>query len=304
MTQWDNFRVFLAIAENITTRKAAAQLNLSHSTVARRVDQLEKDLNTTLCIRVADGFRLTSAGANLYHSLQPIAKKIELLQQKFAEGRDELAGSIKLTLPYLLATRLLFSDILIFQERYPQIRLQVLATDAIVDLNEGTADLAIRFTNNPPQDLVGRKIGTVFQAAYATQQYINKMQSSDEGITWIKPRKNMDLNQVEFYLSVRTEACQDLILSSIELQIQAALGHRGIAFVPCFIAQQHPELIQISNPLQRFDIWLLNCKEQRNNKQIKVLRDFLQECLRQNNGQDCKEIIDRLPNKQPLTHEL
>lgn len=275
MTNWENLRVFITIAEMPSTRKAAQHLNISHSTVARKIQQLEQDFNTSLCIRVADGYRLTASGHQLFEALQPVAKKISLIQQKFSEGRNDLAGSIKLTLPYLLATRVLFADILQFQELYPQIQLQILATDSLVDLNSGQADLAIRFTNSPPPDLIGRKAGAVYQAAYATPEYLACHLNEGNPITWIKPRKNISIEGVEFYFPVKKELSAEVVLNSIELQIQAAINNKGVAFVPCFIARLHPELQRISEPAQRFDIWFLHCKEQRKNQRIKVLRDFL-----------------------------
>ena len=169
---WDDLKIFLAVAEAPSMRAAAKQLKVSHTTVSRRIECLEESLGTRLFDRRSDGYRLTDAGQDLL----PIALQTDDSLHAFdrsVAGRDSaLEGQVCVTIPDALAVSLFMPLFLSFMDENPGIQIKVHDSLQIFDLSRREADVAIRFTNNPPDHLIGRRLGNMHQAAYATQDYV------------------------------------------------------------------------------------------------------------------------------------
>lgn len=173
MFDWNDVRHFLAVARTGSTLTASRELKLSQPTVARRVAALEQALGVTLFERRQAGYRLTEEG----EALVADAAAMETAALALADGAKararSLAGSVRLTCNEITATYHLAPILAEFRRSYPDIRVDIVVTETLVDLGRGEADVAIRATDRPEgPGVVARKLLDVPWVVYASSSYV------------------------------------------------------------------------------------------------------------------------------------
>ncbi|KUP91238.1 LysR family transcriptional regulator [Tritonibacter horizontis] len=151
--------LILQAFETQTTYSAAARaLAVSHTTVARKIRELEQHYGACLIERIGDRAVLTAEGEAAVRTAQAIRQELRALERRI-EGRDQgLFGDITLTTVDVLAWH--FMDRLsAFCRRYPEISLTVHAETAVRSLSRREAEVALRLTNAPEPYLYGKCIG-------------------------------------------------------------------------------------------------------------------------------------------------
>ena len=171
---WDDCRYFLTVAETGSLSAAARRLGQSHSTILRRLDKLEAALDARLFERFQSGYVLTATGEELLALLAPVGENMEEAARRIS-GRDAaLQGTIRVTTTDTLLHGLLLPAFTAFRQAHPGIRLQLTVANSFLNLTRRDADVAIRPTNTPPDNLVGRKLGSLQTAPYASKAYLER----------------------------------------------------------------------------------------------------------------------------------
>lgn len=270
---WDDYRFFLTLANAKSIRAAATQLGVSHSTVIRRLDNLEHSLDARLFERNAGTKNLTVAGEDVLRGAQEIEDSVQSIS-RLVTGRDsELAGVVKISMPEIFSCPSLFPDPIKFKALFPNIQLDVKQSYSIANLSKREADIAIRCTLSPPDDSVGRTVGKLFMASYATQAYIDKYQPYDNDskaqfLGWGNPKKWKPRHGLDHLTAIG-------FFDNIQLQIDLAKNSVGVASLPCIMADREPELVRLCKPEFFTDIWVLYHADLRHNSRVRVVRDYL-----------------------------
>lgn len=273
---WDDLKIFLAVAEAPSMRVAAKQLRISHSTVSRRIDALEADLDAKLFERRADGFRLTESGQDLL----PIALQTDESLHDFGRsviGRDSaLEGQVCVTIPDAAVVSLFMPLFQKFMQEHSGIQIKINDSLEVFDLSRREADVAIRFTNTPPEHLIGRCLGNVHQAAYATPAYVREHRPAQEGSTarwigWGTPDSRPEWIDSSPFPHLGLAGHFDNIL----IQHIATKRGAGIGYFPCFLGDPDPDLIRISDPIPSLEVWLLSHRDLRAAARMRALRQFI-----------------------------
>ncbi|VEB92232.1 LysR family transcriptional regulator [Klebsiella quasipneumoniae] len=140
---WDDARIFLAIARAGTLSGAADKMNMGIATVSRRLDRLEQALNVPLFSRHQSGYRLTDDG----EALLARAEALEYAGLAFGEAaqlQGHVAGVVRLATSDNLATHFILPSLKGLLDHYPELRVEVLSGVQPVNLHRRDADLAIR----------------------------------------------------------------------------------------------------------------------------------------------------------------
>ena len=185
---WDHLRVFLAVMRASSLRQAAESLGVSHPTIARRLDALEGSLGLQLFDRRSDGLHATPAAAELLATAQEVERSVHALRRRALGADPELRGSLRVTLPDIVATELLMPEIVGFCERHPQIDLALQIGYELADLDSREADVAIRSTrvgNSPAEHLTGRRVATIYRAIYGRPHQWIGWTSAAEDRAWV-----------------------------------------------------------------------------------------------------------------------
>lgn len=281
---WDDIRYFLTVSRSGSIRSAAAQLGVNHSTVSRRINQLEKQLGVRLFDKLPTGYLITPAGEEIIDYAIQIEEQTNALERQIF-GRDkELSGKLRVTLPEVLATHLLMPDFKLFSQSYPGIHIELVASDNEFSLSKREADVAIRVTNgSPPDHLIGRKLLTYSVSTYASPEYLKKENNLNEAITlnWLGWDDDVPIprwiKQSEFPdIPIKHQA------SHIAVQLVAARAGMGISTLPCFIADPDPQLVRIpgASVQPKRDIWLLTHQDLKQTARVKAFTHFMAEAIR------------------------
>lgn len=279
---WDDLRIFLALARADNIRAAANACGVSYSTISRRIDAFENQLSIRLFDRLPSGFVLTSTGEALLLHAECIEEQITEADRQIFGQESALKGPIKLSMVDALATDLLMSDLSDFTNLYPEIELEIDVGYTPMNLGRRESDLVLRFVQNPPEELVGRRLISCAIAPYAAPSYIE-----ETGFT-----QNMD-NKLGCWIGYQAGVAQPVwvknsqypnlpakgqILSLI-VQKEACKAGMGLAMLPCFLADPDKDLQrmgEVSFPA-RFNLWLLKHADLRSNARIRILSDFIAE---------------------------
>jgi len=275
---WDDIKVFLAIANTGGLKKAARVLDIHHSSCARRINALESDLGIALFDRLPGGYSLTQGGQELLRSAEQIQLGFNSIDRDLL-GKDlRIEGKLCLTLPNGFATHLLMPDLERFMSQYPDIDLELNMTYAFRDLASREADVAIRVENNPPDSLSGKRVGRIHLSAYASEHYLNNHNLIDEPqnchwlgwgdksrhLKWAGKNRHPDI-------PVKGNMYSDV------MQLAGVQNHMGIASLPCYMADVAPGVKRIphASVVAGHWVWVLAHKQMAKNARVKALIDFL-----------------------------
>lgn len=118
---WDDLRLFLAVARTGSISAAAKVLNVQHSTVSRRIRKLEEKLGARLIERKKSGYELTHAGEDVKQSAQRIETEMLYVDSAVLNKDSSLAGSLKITAINNMASTVLMPIFAAFSKANPQI---------------------------------------------------------------------------------------------------------------------------------------------------------------------------------------
>jgi DNA-binding transcriptional LysR family regulator len=280
---WDDYQYFLAVAGGGSVSAAARRLGQSHSTVLRRLDKLETALDVRLFERFQTGYVLTPNGEALQALLAPVAEGMQDIERKLGGQDAALQGTIRVTTTDTLMAVLL-PTLSAFRTRHPGIRLQVTVDNDFLNLSRRDADVAIRPTNTPPDNLVGRRLGTVRTAPYAAQAYLDRVPHDgrpDEDwarYDWVAPDESLaHLRQArwlrEHVPAERHAASVDSLLG-MAAAVEAGMG---AGMLLCLLADARPGLVRLAEPDPALDtdVWILTHPDLRRVNRIRLFTAFL-----------------------------
>src|SRR5262249_13162213 len=166
MLSWDDFRYVKAIADTRSLAGAAETLGVNHSTVFRRLGQIEQQLGSRLFERGRAGYSLTACGEEMVQLAARMGEDIVGFERKVT-GRDlRPSGELRITTSDLVLVHLLNAVLAGFRRAYPDIVVEIVASNQRLDLSRRDADIAVRATYQPPDSLWGRKVARIAWAVF------------------------------------------------------------------------------------------------------------------------------------------
>lgn len=186
MFDWNDLRYLLAIAREGSTLSAAKALGVSQPTVQRRLAALEERIGRKLVEHHPTGYRLTELGKALYPHAVDVERSVEAFQRQLMSAGEELTGTLRVTCPEGMASRLLAPVIEAFRQKHPELRVDLIMTDRRLDLAKGEAEVALRIHEPGDDHLIARRIANSPWAVFASQSYIKR-----HG----RPQRSEDLDQ-------------------------------------------------------------------------------------------------------------
>ncbi|WP_096086939.1 LysR family transcriptional regulator [Agaribacterium haliotis] len=275
---WHDIQFFLLVARSGSARAAASELQTSHSTVSRRIDQLEKALGVRLFDRGVGGYQLSDDGKSLLNYAQKAEANL-LDAEAELTGKDQtLAGVIHLTCPDVIATYLLLPELAEFCDSYPEIELNLHIGTNVLDIEKHEAELALRFVSiksELPENVIGRKLCAAASCFYARPDYIKNKLNRGQGrwLGWGQMQKSP--RWVGFSPHPELEAWHGL--ADGRLQLEAARAGMGMAHLPCFLGDNTQELQRLPGADTKHlnHIWMISNSKQRDVARLKVFKQFL-----------------------------
>lgn len=282
--EWEEVKSFAVVADAGSVRRAARALGVHHSTVSRRIDNLEHALGTKLFDRQPEGFVLNAAGEEFVTAVRDCGVRLNSAERSISGQDGDMSGVVTVTMAEPIAVHTFGPRLSEFTDKHPEIEVHMIATTSILDVSRREADIAIRIDNNPPQSLVGKRIITYNQTVYATQEYLDSQdfENDPETARWVAWDSDDDkfpewTKETEFS-KVPMWGC----FPGAAMQLSAAKGGLGLAMIPCFIGDREPLLVRATKrkPIKARDIWLLTHSDLRRTARIKAFMTFAEKVLR------------------------
>ena len=279
---WGHLEYFLAVARTGSLSGAAKLLCVNHSTVARRLEKLEQQLNVRLFNHLNSGYQLTDDGLALKKHAAQVEREINQIQGVFSGSETKLRGTLKISKPSsgLLNLAPLLAA---FHHRYPDINLVLTAGGERSEIARMEADVAIRLTNDPPEALVARKLGQLPINIFGNRAYLERAGTrSLADYDWVVWHADDSLLNMEPVLKREIPNARIVLrTSSYNELFEAVNAGIGVSLLsPLRLLKTH-QLQVISPSLHQFDlgVWLLSHPDLRNRERIRVFRDFMIEHL-------------------------
>lgn len=190
---WDDLRFFLAALEAGSLSAAAERLGVAQATVSRLIAGLEEQIGHVLFDRGREGLVPTDAAAALRPHAEAMASSAEEAAAALSGLEERPAGVVRLAVPPGVATDLVPPLLPILRQRYPDLRLCVLAGNKPVDLVRREADLALRSIRPEQGDLVFRRLPDMPIAAFASRAYVETLPpgAGPADVEWIQYSDDM-----------------------------------------------------------------------------------------------------------------
>lgn len=257
---WDDLRIALAIAQSGTLSGAAATLHVSHPTLSRRLQRIERRLGTRLFDRLPSGMRITSSGEEVRQLALRMHDEVAALERRIL-GRDlEEAGPVRLTAPDAVSEYLLPAVLGALCKSHPGLQLELLVSNDVLPLSQRTADIALRVTSRPGEALRGRQVGSIAMAVYASRRRVPRQGAATSRAPWVGFDASLACSGPGRWLA------QNVPDNAIRFRANTLLGaaqavKTGIGFgvLPCFIGSALPDVVRIGGTLPELTqpLWLL-----------------------------------------------
>ncbi|MFP2923763.1 LysR family transcriptional regulator [Pyxidicoccus sp. 3LG] len=237
---WDDLRVFVALARAGSLSAAARELRVSHATVGRRIAALEEALGRPLFDRRADGYVLTAEGAGVLELAADMEERAQGILRRTGQEAG-LTGTVRLTAPEPLAERFLIPRLAALHRRHPGIALEVVSDPRSLSLAKREADLAVRIARPQEGELVTRRLASLAYGVYAAPH--------GDTSAWVGLDDSL-AHLPEAKWLARHAAGARLVLRANTLtgQLAAARAGFGKALLPRWFADEEGGLIALPPP--------------------------------------------------------
>ncbi|PIE13773.1 MAG: LysR family transcriptional regulator [Rhodobacterales bacterium] len=284
---WDKLRIFHAVADAGSLTHAGDKLNLSQSAVSRQVRALEESLNVILFHRHARGLILTEQGELLFDATRAMAKRLDTATARIRDSEEEVFGELRVTTTTGFGTLWLAPRLPALYEKYPDLNIDLMLEERVLDLPMREADVAIRMKEPSQADLIRKRLMSVRMRLYATPQYVERHGTPETPGDLHKHRllcQNVTSAQVGAGAALVQHLMTYDLPSLLTINnyfgvLQAALNNLGIGVLPDYVTEEFPNLIRVLPEMESGEIpvFLAYPEELRPSKRIAAFRDFVQE---------------------------
>jgi DNA-binding transcriptional LysR family regulator len=249
--------VFVKVVEAGSFARAAGQLDMPKSTVSAKLSALERRLGVTLIQRTTRKLHVTDAGQEYYRQCVQALQQITSAEEHAARRQSIAQGSFRITAPIQSGVSLLLGAFSEFQNRCPEVNLEVILTERNVDLVSEGVDLALRVGELKDSSLISRKLGTMHFALFASPRYlkINGVPKSPKELKnhcclQFTPhgRRDWKLGGPKGTQTVPIE--RNMLINDLSLIKVLAVSGAGVALLPaffCHVETRSGKLVQILN---------------------------------------------------------
>ena len=282
---WDKLRIFHAVADAGSLTHAGDALHLSQSAVSRQIRALEESLNCTLFHRHARGLILTEQGELLFEATRSMRRRLDAATARIRDSADGIYGELRVTTTTGFGTIWLAPRLSRLYEQYPNLKIDLILAESVLDLPMREADVAIRMKEPSQADLIRRRLMDVTMRFYASKTYIDRhgmpetaealsrhrliaqntgSRQVSEGMKWIAPflaENDTGRLTVNNYFGI----------------LQTVKEGLGIGALPNYVIVGQPDLVPVL-PRERsapIPVYLAYPEELRQSKRIAAFRDFV-----------------------------
>lgn len=241
--------LFIKVAQLGSYTKAAQALKIPKSTVSTKIANLEKRLRSSLIHRTTRKISLTPIGQKFYDRCVINLENLRSAEEELVSDQKSPSGKLTLTAPTFLGSFLLPEILKEYNEKFPDVQVEIILTDKNVDLIDQGVDLAIRAGKLEDSTLLGKKISDTHFGLFVSQDYYkqNKLSSvrHPKDLKDYKclqftalGRKKWNLTHSQDKVSVSLPLNEDFICDDLFLLKEMTVSGCGISLLPIFMCHE------------------------------------------------------------------
>lgn len=282
-------QVFVEVARSGSFSATADKLDMSRAMVTRYVGTLEQWLGARLLQRTTRSVTLTDAGESCLRRSQQMLALMDDVQEETSGHDGALRGQLRITCSVSFAHAQMAAAVVDFLRMYPELKIDLNASEGALNLVEARIDLAIRISAEPDPNLIGRVLAPCASVLVASPEYLRAhgtpQQPADLGAhrclsyaNFGKSLWNLQRGEVREQVSVGSHFSGN----EATALLQAALAGGGIAMQPTYLANPHLragglETVLPQWALPTMDIYALYPSRKNLSPAVRALLDFLVE---------------------------
>jgi DNA-binding transcriptional LysR family regulator len=281
---WDDVIYFLEVARTRNLARAGQRLKVDHTTVSRRVRELERSLNTTLFKRSKSGFTLTEAALRFLQFAEGMENQANAISAAIVGSEEtEAAGAVRIASMEGIGSMYLTRCMTEFHKTYPSIQIELITDTRLLDMTRREADVFVSFFKPQGKRLAVKKIGEFKTFLYAASGYLQKHRTPTD-------LKDLDahgfIDFIDEHIHIKENRWLSDILrpahvvfrsTSLVSQYMAASSGLGVAMLPSYVAAQNKDLRPIlPSYFSIRDIWLSVHEDLLHIGRIRAVMSFLE----------------------------
>lgn len=284
---WDKLRIFHAVADAGSLTHAGEALHLSQSAVSRQIRALEEGLNTTLFHRHARGLILTEQGELLFEATRVMNRRLETATARIRDSAEEVFGELKVTTTIAFGTLWLAPRLAKLYEKYPDLKIDLMLEERVLDLPMREADVAIRMKEPNQADLVRKRLMGIRMQLYASRAYLEQRGTPERLEDMARHRlicQAPNAAQVAAGAALVQRLMTQEIPSMLNINnyfgvLQAVANDLGVGVLPDYVTEGFPDLVRVLPEVESGEVpvFLAYPEELRQSKRVAAFRDFVTE---------------------------
>ena len=250
MLNWDDLRLFLAVARSGSFVASGQRLGLNHTTLARRVTALEQSLGTRLFDRSPRGVQPTRAGLELLHHAERVEEEV-LPAGRSVEGQDEqVSGVVRLSTTEAFGTSFIAPRVHLLNAQHPAIELELVPESRAVNLSKREADIAVSLHRPDHGRLRATRLVDYRIGLFASEDLLARVGPIE---TLAELRSQPFISYIEEMIDLPELRNLDQSLarrcvfrsSSVTAQMEAVISGLGFGLLHCFAVSPHMRLVRV-----------------------------------------------------------
>ncbi|ODR89733.1 LysR family transcriptional regulator [Sinorhizobium alkalisoli] len=283
---WDDVRVFLAVARTGQILAASKRLGLNHATLSRRVTALEETLKTRLLVRRPSGCELTAEGEVFLAAAERMETEMLAAQSQIGRIDTAIAGTVRIGAPDGFGVSFLAPRLGRLTARYPELKLQLVPVPRSFSLSQREADIAITIERPEQGRLVSSKLTDYTLGLYASADYLGRY-GTPKAVDDLKNHRRIGYVEdliftpsLNFSAEIMRSWDASFEISSATGQTEAVRSSAGIGILHNYIARKYPELVRLlPGTTIRRAYWTTYHESARDLVRVRTVVSFLQELV-------------------------
>ena len=280
---WNDVVYFLEVARQRNLVRAAEKLKVDHTTVSRRIRELERSLSSTLFKRSKSGFALTEIGLRLLQYAEGMESHANSMVEAIGLQEADAGGAVRIAAMEGIGSFYLTKCIGDFNRLFPSIQVDLITDTRLLDLSRREADIFVSFFRPQGKRLSVRKVGEFKISLYSSSGYFDD-RPYPKTLKELESQPFIDFIEESIY-SKENRWLSDILRptrtvfrsTSLVAQYMAVSNGQGIAMLPSYVAAHDRDLRPVMPELFSMrDIWLSVHEDLLQIARIKAVTAFLE----------------------------
>ena len=287
MFDWDDLRIFLAVARARKSAAAAQALGIDATTVGRRLARLQGRMNASLFETIGNERRLTERGEALLLHAEAVESAALAAMGEVTGESSSLSGHVRLSVAEGFATWVLATALPAFQRTHPDIRLDLVTASGFLNPSKREADMAVMLARPRTGRLVAAKLGNYRLRLYCAASYLENV-APPEHIEELRDHVLIGYvpefiysPELDYLSEVGVGLSASIRSTSINVQHRLIAGGAGIGVLPAFIGDRDPLLVPLlAGEIEiRRSFWMVTHSDVRRLARIEAVADWLKQSV-------------------------